>query len=127
MGSRARAPSARAAESAAHRPPPVGLRIAVAQRGAQPRAGHVRSPGPQRGSAKVGLQFCRWEVGGTKHPDGLANDWRAVEGGGGVERKTPGLNRGIKKGGRKGKPRLWSWACWKGAFACGAQGTESPR
>lgn len=48
--------------------------------------------------------------------------WR----GGGVERKTPGLNRGIKKGGRKGKSWLRSWACWRGVFACGAQGTESP-
>ncbi|KAF6302966.1 hypothetical protein mRhiFer1_008703 [Rhinolophus ferrumequinum] len=26
-------------------------------------AGHVRSPRLQRRSAKVGLQFCRWEVG----------------------------------------------------------------
>lgn len=90
------------------------------------RAGHVRSQGPQRGSAKVGLQFCRWEVGGPNTRTG----WRMTGGrwrGGGVERKTPGLNRGIKKGGRKGKARLRSWACWKGAFACGAKGTESPR
>lgn len=45
-----------------------------------------------------------------------------------MERRTPGLNLGTEKGsGRKEKPRLRSWVCWRGALAGGAQGTESPR
>lgn len=45
-----------------------------------------------------------------------------------MERRTTGLNlETVKGGGRKEKPQLRSWACWRGALAGGAQGTESPR
>lgn len=66
-------------------PPPVGLRIAVAQSGALPR--RATSDSRARSKAARRLAFSsvdgRW---GTKHPDRLANDRRAVERGrGGAE------------------------------------------
>lgn len=56
-------PPARAPESAARRPLRPGS--ASGRPGAAPRRGRPRlTPGPQGGSAQVGLRFCRWEVGG---------------------------------------------------------------
>lgn len=82
-------------------------------------------PARREGARRLAFSSAsgRWE---TKHRDSLANDRRVVERGR-LERRTPSLNRGILKGGRKGKPLRRSSACWKGTFACGAQGTESPR
>lgn len=125
MGSGARAPSACAPESAAHRP----LRSGSGSRSprAVPCPGGLRPiPGPGA-RQREGWPSVLWMGGGGPN---TRTGWRMTGGrwrGGGVERKTPGLNRGIKKGGRKGKALLRSWKCWKGAFACGAQGTESPR
>lgn len=95
-------------------PPPVALGSAVAQRGALP--GRATSDPRARSDRARRLAFSsadgRW---GTKYPDSLANDRRAVERRR-VEWKTPGLNSGIYKGGRKGKPLLRSCACWRGSI-----------
>lgn len=62
MGSRAGAAFRPCAPERRAPPLPVALGIVVAQRSALPQRTMSDPPGPQRGSAKVGLQFCVWEV-----------------------------------------------------------------
>lgn len=111
IGSRALAPCAQERRAP---PPPVALGSAVAQRGALPR--RATSDPRARSDRARRLAFSsadgRW---GTKYPDSLANDRRAVERRR-VKWKTPGLNSGIYKRGRKGKPLLRSCACWRGSI-----------
>lgn len=84
MGSGARAPSARAPKSAAHRPLRPGSGSGRPARLPAP-AGPVRLSARSEGARRLafGSADGRW---GTKHPDSLANDGRAVERGrGGAE------------------------------------------
>lgn len=84
-GSGARMPSAGAPESAAHRP----LRSGSGSRSprAVPCPGRPRPiPGPAARQREGWPSVLQMGGGGTKHPDRLANDWRAVERGrGGAE------------------------------------------
>lgn len=85
-------PSARAPRSAAHRPLWSG-RIPVTLRGS---GSGGSGPTPQRGSAKVGLRSCGWEVGDRSSGQSGCG---AVQRG----RREPGSNSRIQKGGRKGE------------------------
>lgn len=79
-----------------------------------------RSPIPAAREREGGLRSCGWEVG--DRAPGQSGCWAVQRG-----RREPGLKSRIKKGaGKEREAELRRRARWRGTFACGAPGTESP-